>query len=555
MHRNQHIAELGPLLLRTGIRHVILCPGSRNAPLIELFTSMDGFRCHSIVDERSAAYVALGMARELGTPVAVVTTSGTAVMNLAPALAEASFQQLPLVLITADRPRERISQFDNQVIRQKEALLSHARAFFELPLQVPDRQRMEEVLLSVEEAVRRGMDFPGGPLHLNVPLLEPLYEPLPPPLGGPVRSPLTPQTGTGGDRQAVEIFAKHMEEGHKVLIMAGMGSPDPGLSGLLEALTGCGQVAVVAENIANLHSERFIANPELVLAGADERERIGLLPRLVVSFGGQVVSKRLRLFLEQQGGEGRTPFSGTSGGELLFHEITGEPSATLKYMYLAGAQAKNTYLEEWKRIEHREIASAARFLDRAPHCNLAAVHTILAALPEGSVLHLGNSGAIRYSQLVPPVPGIACHANRGTSGIDGCVSSAVGAAMVSDRLHVLVVGDLSFVYDSNGLWNSHFPDNLRIIVLNDGGGGIFRLLEGPSRMAFFEEFSVTHHPVSLELLSAAFGRGFRRAADRGELAGMLEVLFRPDSGISVLEVDTTAGENSHIFKEFFRRNR
>jgi 2-succinyl-5-enolpyruvyl-6-hydroxy-3-cyclohexene-1-carboxylate synthase len=157
--------------------------------------------------------------------------------------------------------------------------------------------------------------------------------------------------------------------------------------------------------------------------------------------------------------------------------------------------------------------------------------------------------------LIPVRDDLSYEANRGTSGIDGSVSTAVGAALVSDQLHLLVVGDLSFVYDSNSLWNKNFPGNLRIIVLNDGGGSIFRLLEGPGRMDFFEEFSVTHHPVSIELLAQAFGRRFARVSGTDELREHLEALMKPESALSVLEVDTTASENSHIFTSFFQKIR
>jgi 2-succinyl-5-enolpyruvyl-6-hydroxy-3-cyclohexene-1-carboxylate synthase len=124
--------------------------------------------------------------------------------------------------------------------------------------------------------------------------------------------------------------------------------------------------------------------------------------------------------------------------------------------------------------------------------------------------------------------------------------------MVSKHLHVLVVGDLSFVYDSNALWNQRFPPNLKIVVINDGGGGIFRLLDGPDRMDFFEEFSVTRHPVSLELLSQSFGREYRRAEQMEDVIRDLEALFDPGSSLSILEIDTTKSENSRIFKEFFK---
>jgi 2-succinyl-5-enolpyruvyl-6-hydroxy-3-cyclohexene-1-carboxylate synthase len=167
------------------------------------------------------------------------------------------------------------------------------------------------------------------------------------------------------------------------------------------------------------------------------------------------------------------------------------------------------------------------------------------------VVHLGNSATIRNTQLFSARSGLTYCSNRGTSGIDGSLSTAVGAAMVSRKPHLLVLGDLSFVYDSNGMWNKNFPDNLKIVVLNDGGGGIFRLLEGPESMPFFEEFSVTHHPVSLELLSQSFGRSFIRVVGKDDLDDQLEALFTEGSHLSVLEVDTTSAENSRIFKELF----
>jgi 2-succinyl-5-enolpyruvyl-6-hydroxy-3-cyclohexene-1-carboxylate synthase len=167
------------------------------------------------------------------------------------------------------------------------------------------------------------------------------------------------------------------------------------------------------------------------------------------------------------------------------------------------------------------------------------------------VVHLGNSSTIRNSQLIRARSGLNYYSNRGISGIDGSVSTAVGAAMVSSAPHLLLVGDLSFVYDSNALWNRNFPKNLKIVVMNDGGGGIFRLLDGPGRMEFFEEFSVTHHPVSLELLSQSFGRTYMRVDGLDGLGEQLEVLFSEGARVSVLEVDTTSGENSRIFKELF----
>jgi 2-succinyl-5-enolpyruvyl-6-hydroxy-3-cyclohexene-1-carboxylate synthase len=528
MQHNQHIAELGPRLHHLGIRQVVICPGSRNAPLTQLFTSDEHYRCHSIVDERSAAYVALGMARELGEPVAVVTTSGTAVLNLAPALAEAYHQNIPLVVLTADRPLEVIPQFNNQWLDQEAPYYTFSKGFLQIPGDVSQWEELEQLMVRVERLVSAACEFPSGPVHINVSLAEPLYDKLPAPMLGKgmveVRRAMDdahfPEVTAGPDR--------------KILVLAGMGSPNEPIREKLELLLQCRQAMVVAENIANLPGEGFCANPDLILAGTGEKERESLQPDLVISFGGQVVSKRLKLFLQ-------------SRPDLKHTEIKGDVVSFLD-------QLTGQYREAWDSAGSKVLVRARKKMDALAFCNLSAADRIISALPEDAVLHLGNSGTIRYSQLSPRRIMQPCYANRGTSGIDGCVSSAVGAAMVSRLMHVLMVGDLSFVYDSNALWNRNFPENLRIVVISDGGGGIFRLLDGPDKMDFFEEFSVTHHPVSLELLGQSFGRVVRRAASFQELDQELAELFQPGSTGSVLEVDTSGSENSLIFKDYLDFN-
>ncbi len=214
----------------------------------------------------------------------------------------------------------------------------------------------------------------------------------------------------------------------------------------------------------------------------------------------------------------------------------------------------NRYLEAWKLFQERARVIVKGKLQTLEFGNLWVIHALLAAAPPGSVIHLGNSSTIRYSQVLPHRKDLSYYSNRGTSGIDGSVSAAVGAAMVSDRMHILLVGDLSFVYDSNAMWNRNFPENLKIVVLNDDGGGIFRLLKGPSEMKFFEEFLVTHHPVFPELLAKSFGRQAAHVGNMEELKGAIDVLFNPGSTLSVLDVDTSKQENSLIFKEFINLN-
>ncbi len=540
-HPNQHIAELGPLLEREGIRHVVIAPGSRNAPLIQLFTSSPVFHCYSIVDERSAAYVALGISRELGQPVAVVTTSGTAVMNLAPAIAEAFYQRIPLVILTADRPPEPIRQFTNQRIDQTAPFYNHTKGFFEMPTEPRSEDEVISSLAALGQLIQEALFDPPGPVHVNIPLLEPLYEPLPAPLFSDRLSVMFP--GTGPElRDEGEAGEALLTEAGRVLFLAGSGQYPADAIERLTAWCRRHPAVVIAENLANFPGGgEVIGNPDLVLSGATDQELAALNPDLVVGMGGQVISKRLKNFLQ-------------SGSQPLTIQVEGDPGMWIRRNLnpeLPGGEFReNDFLKAWKGLEERQLQKAGQLMAASPFSNLAVIAGILNSVPPETVVHLGNSSTVRYAQLLPVRRDLTYYSNRGTSGIDGSVSTAVGAAMVSTRLHLLVVGDLSFVYDSNALWNSRFPGNLRIVVINDGGGGIFRLLEGPERMDFFEEYSVTHHPVSVELLSQAFGRGVDRATGMEELQEKLEALFRPGSAVQVLEADTTGSENSLIFKAF-----
>ncbi len=536
LHHLQHIAELGPLLKRHGATHVIIAPGSRNAPLIQLFTADEDFECHSIVDERSAGYVALGMARELGEPVIVLTTSGTAVLNLSPAIAEAFHQRIPLLILTADRPREILSQFSNQVIDQRAPYFNHSKGFFEFPAEVRSHEELEKGMECVERLLKEALQQAKGPVHLNLPLTEPLYIPLP----SPVLSQEEALTSLLQSSTPSSLSAANFS-GKKILILAGMGKAQKELRSILEQIVLSKQAVVVAENISNLASEYFISTPELVLSGASDDERETLKPDLVIAFGQQVVSKRMKLFVQA-----------LDKVELTELPEDGNAASILKEL-IGSIEEDNFYGKKWKELEGREQEHSAAYLSDASFGSLSALGRILDAVPDGSVVHLGNSSTIRFSQLLPSRPDLIYSSNRGTSGIDGSVSTAVGAAMVSEQQHLLVVGDLSFVYDSNALWNKDFPENLKIVVINDGGGGIFRLLEGPGRMAFFEEFSITRHPVSMELLSGAFGRGYGRASDFNELNSQLFGFFTPGKGKAVLEVDCTASDNSRIFKELFNK--
>ncbi|MFC2090162.1 2-succinyl-5-enolpyruvyl-6-hydroxy-3-cyclohexene-1-carboxylic-acid synthase [Bacteroidota bacterium] len=536
----QQVADLAKIFKQQNIRHIVLCPGSRNAPLIQVFERDESFVCHSIVDERSAGYVALGMAKQLRELTAVVTTSGTAALNLAPAVAEAFNQEIALVVITADRPEEWPPQFTNQRIIQPGIFSQNCKHTCIIPPSSVGPEILNESLQKVARFIADASQAKKGPVHINITLEEPLYETISSPSSSDYKVVEQEEETIDYNEKVVQTIKSALNFRKKVLIIAGMSFYTEEEKVMLDTLIYGYEVSIIAENLCNLKNNKLVTAPELVLARADKNQKQQIKPDLIITFGGQVVSKRIRLFVQDYND---IPIAAFKQFPLaLFKQICNEASLE---------QADNAYVKMWKDIEKDAWQKATTYLSKAPFSNLTALQRILDLLPQNSILHLGNSGTIRYSQLRPMRSDLSYYANRGTSGIDGSVSTAAGAAMVSDQLHFLILGDLSFVYDSNGLWNRNFPKNLTIIVLNDNGGGIFRLLDGPDRMPFFEAYAVAYHPVSLKHLGEAFGMTCLKANDYQTLSKAFDELLTLDNQPVLLEIETYESENSSIFKALF----
>ena len=547
----QHIAELANILKQKGANHVIICPGSRNAPLIQVFERDDEFDCFSIVDERSAAYVALGMAKESGKPSVVVTTSGTAVLNLGPAVAEANNQGIPLILLTGDRPDEYPPQFTNQKINQEQIFPGNAAGSFSLPEKIEDEDHLDEIMSGIAAQIDEACFVKKGPLHINIPLLDPLYEEIPKDsLLGNKHDVEEPKTKTADhfSPSDAEKIIESLEQGRKILILAGTGEYPEFLQQSLSTLVSNYQVTVVAEHLANLPATFTIGLPELLLTGRSEETRKALEPDLVITMGSHIVSKQLRLFVQ---GLNNVPVIVTNRLGAESYRLRADSFGFLPSPEKKNIEQENTYFPIWKKEQDQAIEKANRFVNHTGFNNLTVIKTILEKVPGGTTIHLGNSAVVRYSQLFPSRGDLKYMSNRGTSGIDGCISTAVGAALVSSHQHLAIVGDLSFVYDSNALWNRNFPGNLQIVVINDKGGGIFRLLNGPDRMSFFDEFSVTHHPVSFWHLVKAFDLNILQANEDYTLDDAIKKLFSTGSKFSVFEIETAESENAIVFRQYY----
>jgi 2-succinyl-5-enolpyruvyl-6-hydroxy-3-cyclohexene-1-carboxylate synthase len=541
MQSDQLLTDLVHILKCHGARHVIICPGSRNAPLMQLFTRDDEFSCHSIVDERSAAYLAMGMARELNEPVVVLTTSGTASLNLGPAVAEAYFQNIPLIILTADRPEEWPPQFSNQRVNQENLFASNSKAYLGLPLIIERETDHLDVISGINDILHKANSGAKGPVHLNIPLTEPLYKTISAEVSDACihLQELTHIKDSTVSAENKNLLTKHLRAQDKVLIIAGVHPYTAEEELLLIGLSTHYNVVIIGENITNLKAPYFIHQPELIL-GSIKEDNETLIPDLILSLAGQVVSKKTRLFVQKY----------KDVPVMVFDSF---PSALIGEMVLHNKQeSEYSYLSEWKKIEETALWKLDKFMVENSFCNLTAIGGVLNTLPGASVIHLGNSSTIRYSQLFPQRNDLRYYGNRGTSGIDGSLSTAVGAAMASDKLHIVILGDLSFVYDSNAMWNRNFPKNLKIVVLNDAGGGIFRIINGPDKMPFFEQFSVTDHPVALENLAKAFALSHKQVSDYKGLNKGLSALLNDKKDLDMLEIFTGESENSLIFKEFYK---
>lgn len=552
----KHIQQLASLLLQKGITDVVISPGSRNAPLINQFFGLPEFNCLNVVDERSAGYQALGIALAKRKPVVVVCTSGTAAINYGPAIAEAFYQKIPLVVLTADRPHRWVDQADGQTVRQENLFANHTLKSISLE----EAERDDDFRhnnLQINETLNLVLSENPGPVHINIPLGEPLYgfsdEELPKFRNiesFSANSQLTPKE--------LEKLVERWNASTRKMVIVGQLLPDEQINTLVQKMAEDPGTIVLAEHLTNLSGEHLVQITDVVVAAISPEEKTEFQPEILLTFGQQIVSKRLKLFV--RGSQPREHWHiSVSGGHIdtynsLSHVIS---SDTFSFLNTFVPEIKNTewnYREMWKAKEQKAFQLQNEFLKDAPFCDLTACKTITELVPENSIVHLGNSSSVRLVQMFDVNENCEYYGNRGTSGIDGSLSTAVGFSLSSKKINTLVLGELSFFYDSNALWNQHFPANLRIIVLNNGGGNIFRLIGGPRQSPALNEHFVAQHNLKAEGLAVAFGINYLKAENQEELSNALNTIFAPGfSGPVILEVLTDGEISATVFQECYQQ--
>ena len=558
----QDIKNLAHIAHTLGVPNAVIAPGSRNTPLTLAFTAQEGMRCYPVTDERSAAFFALGMSQFTAEPVAVICTSGTAVLNFAPAVAEAYYQHLPLIVITADRPVAWIDQADGQTIRQQNIFGNYIKASFQLPSELADDTTWHSDRI-VAQALDMAMQFPRGPIHLNVPLDEPLYVALPETHSKP-RVIRSMATEIMPDKATTALFLHSWKKASKRMILVGIGRKDKNLNALLEAIANDTETLVVAENLSNISGMNIISNPDVFFGALSEEEKVQLQPEMLITIGNSIISKQLKQYLRKYKPlnhwqlQSDMPYADTYQSLdyilpvkaekmlKLIIENYGTASEGISYKDKAG-----DYREFCRTIYERSSERAAQYLKALPHSDIAVFRELLPLIPADWVLQIANSTPIRISQLFDSRTDLEYFSNRGTSGIDGSVSTAAGSAVVSGKPTLLITGDLSFLYDSNGLWNRNFPDNLKILVLNNAGANIFSMIGDSKVTEHCQEFFDATHEVDIEKLTSAYGLKHMRCADIDELPEQI-VQFLHIAGPAVFEVNTDKEINVTTYKELFK---
>ncbi|MCF8361634.1 MAG: 2-succinyl-5-enolpyruvyl-6-hydroxy-3-cyclohexene-1-carboxylic-acid synthase [Prolixibacteraceae bacterium] len=550
IHHLQHIADLVEICRKKNIKHVIVSPGSRNAPLIRQFFSDSFFNLHSIVDERSAAFYGLGVSLATHEPVVLVCTSGSAGLNYAPALAEAFYQRVPLIAVTADRPPWLIGQQDNQAIHQVEVFRNFVKCSINVDIPIKDEQRLVLFHQNLDSLLNCAVNDIKGPVHVNVPVDEPLYAEMPEPSRSIKLKSLENQFFSG-----FNMLKEYWKKSRKPIIVVGQQNTGSELCEILNRLGVARKTVVLAEPLANIAGRNVIGAVDRVMMQvelSESEEKEMYRPDLLVSVGGHVVSKRLKNWLHNMDiphfriSEKKDGID-TYGN--LTENIVGDPASELFAILSDIHDADAGFLKVWHEVNDKTLYNHNSFLKEAEFSDIKVFYTFLKKIPDGAAVHFGNSSPIRYGQLFELGNMNGVFANRGVSGIDGCLSTAAGYASQTNLLTFVFVGDLSFVYDSNAMWNRNLPSNLRIIMINNSGGGIFRLLDGPLSFDGFNNYIETSHPVNIGKIVESFGLAYFFGKSVEGIDKQIEDFVHSNKP-AVFEVKTPQLDNPVVYRKY-----
>lgn len=543
---------------KQGMRHIVCSPGSRNAPLVIAFDEHPEIETFVIHDERCAAFYAMGMAQQLNAPVGVTCTSGSAMLNYYPAVAEAHYQSIPLVVISADRPEEWVDQGDGQTIVQKGVYKNHIRFENTIHENFNDDFNLIDLQKIVAAGFTAGNGNWKGPIHFNIPINEPLYDTIEIEEKPFEAYKIEDETKVISPKD-LDFIQENWTKYDKKLILCGQLPKNQNLLVKLSELTNNTSVAVLVENTSNLNHPSFIHCIDRTLECISIDEIENFKPDLLITIGGAVVSKRIKQFLRksniQQNWKIGYEFPEMDTYQSLTKTFKVAPTHFIQsVLSVQSGIHTSMFGANWKQKDFIAQDRLNNFFLNIPYSDLSVFETILDYIPEDAFLHMGNSSVVRYCQLFDPIRSIRYFSNRGTSGIDGCTSTACGVALMSpSKCNVLITGDVSFFYDSNALWSNHLSSNLRIILINNSGGGIFKIIDGPSSTHQSEKFFEAKHTFKAEYICKTFDVHYSSAKSIQEIESEMSDFYSEskDDRPKLLEIFTPSELNHTILKDFF----
>ena len=531
-------------LKSAGITDVVLTPGSRNAPFSISIANDSFFAVHSIVDERSAGFFALGLSQQSKKPSVLICTSGTALLNYAPAIAEAYYQRVPLLVISADRPEEWIDRGEGQSIRQNNVFQNYAD--YSASLFADEK----EASIQNKEIIQQTFQYllsNNGPVHLNVPFQEPLYE--------LVECNELPVFHFEKQSQEFEISKENFEiirNAERVMVLVGQHDYQD-FSKELAQFNQLQQVVVLTETHANVNIENaFPCIDRLIMGLAGNAQQI-LAPDVLITVGTNIISRKIKAILRKakpkhiQVGTNEKPMD-------TFDCLHAQCFVTPMFFFnsLSEIQSKSDWKSNLLSIQENQIKQVESWLPSAAYSDLSVFSSLLKSIPAGTQVQMGNSSVVRYIQLFNQNNKLTYFGNRGVAGIDGSTSTAIGAAWKTKRPTLLISGDLSFHYDSNAFWNNYLSNELKVIVINNGGGGIFRIIDGSKDTAYLEQyFETAHSSKSIKGIADMYSLNYFSATNFVELNQVLPLFFNQNN-ISVLEIFTPKEVNPKVLDAFFQ---
>jgi 2-succinyl-5-enolpyruvyl-6-hydroxy-3-cyclohexene-1-carboxylate synthase len=496
--------------------------------------------------------------------VVVVCTSGTAAYNLAPAVAEAFFSETSLVIITADRPAEWVAQHDGQTIFQSEIFGKHVKRYFQLPQTYEHADDHWAINRIVNDAINLSQQDVHGPVHINAPFREPLY-----PTAGetityskPIRIIRELLPSWSLDANAEALIREALKNYHRVLVVAGQQDPHDALVSSLRKFLDTHKIPVITDVISNLHElPEAVRHGDLFLGQAPDEVKKTLQPDLLITFGQSLISKNVKLFLRHYAPKAHWHLQPAGLVADTFKNLTQvfrvAPASFFNFVSALPEevnfenQKQQNYCKLWEVEERRSARSLAGFFSDKELSELEVVSEVLRLMPADANLHLANSMSVRYANffgLEARQKGIRVFSNRGTSGIDGCTSTTVGHYFASGKPTFLITGDLAFFYDRNAFWHNYPLNDIRILLLNNHGGLIFDMIDGPGNTPEAAEYFVTRQKLNARKLCEEYGIEHLALDSRRKLKNILKDFFEFDGKTKILELDTDTARNKSLFE-------